>query len=174
MSASASRSAYMLSALAAPTTSAVATSAMRSRATGSGPGATSAPHNAVTMTSAAMLGFVSSTSAPSVARRPRAMVVVLALGTLHGLLQRRERLVDDRFGTGVGVADVPGRSERLAGNCRDAAHVELPEADVVVARELLSLVMDAVEARHVGESVEGAARHVAAHAGDPVQTVDHF
>src|ERR1051325_2947133 len=55
----------MLRAFAAPTTSAVATRATISRASGNKPPATSAPHVAVTITSPARLGFVSSTMAPS-------------------------------------------------------------------------------------------------------------
>src|SRR6185503_15412358 len=148
------------------------TSAMTSRANGSGPGATSAPHRAVTITSAAMLGFVSSTRAPSVARRPTT-AVELALGTLHGFLQHRERLVDDRLGGGVRVANVSRCPERLPGDGGDAARVELPEAHVVGARELFSLVVDAVETRNVWERIERAARHVATDARYGVQAVDH-
>jgi hypothetical protein len=89
ISPSKSRSAYMLRALAAATTSAVAPSAINKRATGKLPPATSAPHVAVTITSARMLGFESSTSAPKVpSRKPeprndRVEAVVRDMGCSH-------------------------------------------------------------------------------------------
>src|SRR5689334_9204613 len=96
--------------------------------------------------------------------RMRALLPALGLG--DDAVNRRNSAPDAVLARRVAETDVAGRTERAARHRRDVRLLEKEERDVLVGRERLALVHDAVERATVREGVERALRHAALHARD--------